>query len=497
MEKYRICDKKILIYGAGSIGKVIAATFSRSGIDIEAYIDKRADIIKETDEKPVFSMERLQEHIQDTDNYAIVLTIRNVFEHSSLAEQFFSIGFRNLVYKPTTVLRGEKNAVQESINFAYEQITGKFIIPKDEIACYEKEVFAVCDYGLHKEFNEDVLVKLPAELLFSNTNPNTLIWSCQNFYSNYIAVNLYEAFGSAYDRQLDVQLDQYIERFALPGAKVMGVNTDGIWREILIDSRQKVYHEMEYKLWMDYDFFIQNCTIVGLRKGKGFELISSGKNRVSFLIAKGFRYIPVKIKKEDYQKYLNEKEAKKLNLYLSQINIKIFAPIPHPFFYRANAIAPDYAVECVKPIARFLAEQIYLENKEYCFHKYRLAACIDDEGYIGRYFKMLGYEVERIITKNQEICALEDRLFYYVEDDFKNSDENLYCSIITSEMQENMILNIVNRTSKFLVVISSLATIEKNLIDDELGFKLNKRIFETVWDGKIVQGDLYQRIKGG
>ncbi|MCM1426126.1 MAG: hypothetical protein NC118_05930 [Eubacterium sp.] len=495
MEKYKILGKKILIYGAGSVGKIATNTFHQSGIDVEAYIDKRADTIKESNNKIVFSMEKLQKCIQDKDNYVIVFTIRNVFEHSSLAEQFFSMGFKNLIYKPATVLRGNQSVIQDSINFAYEQITGKFTVPEDEIACYEKEVFAVCDYGLCKDLGKAVVVKLPAELLFSNLNPKALIMSCQNFYSNYIAVNLYESFNGCHREQLEEQWNQYIDRFALPGAKVMGVNTDGNWKELLIDSRQKVYYEMEYKLWMDYNFFIQNCPEVGLRKGKGFELVSSGKNRISFLVAKGFRYIPVKIKKEYYQKYINNKAVQNLVAYLNRENIEIFAPIPHPFFYRINVIAPDYPVECVKPIARLLAEQVYIENKEYCFHKYRLAAVINDEGYVSRYFKMLGYEVERIITKNHEFCELEDKLFYYNEDNFKKSDENFYCAIIRDKIPTKIVNNIINRTSKFLIVVSSSTTIKKHFIVDKSEFRLNKKIFETAWAGEIVLGNLYERIK--
>ena len=380
MEKYVIIDKKVLIYGAGSVGKVVSDMFNKNGITIDAYIDQRADTIKKNNNKLVFSAGELENRIRKKDDYVIIITIRNVFEHSCLAKQFYFMGFKNIIYKPNTILRGSKNPIQESINNAYEQITGKFEIPKDKVACYELEKYEICDFGLYKRFEEDVLVRMPAELLFSNTNYNASIWSCQNFYSNYIAVDLYEAFDNIHNGELEEKINYYIERFALPGAKTMGVNTDGIWRELLIDSRLKVYYEMEYNLWMDYDFFIQNCVKVKSRKTKGFELITSGKNRVSFLIAKGYRYIPVKIKKSDYENYLNVEEAENIVNYIEQTNLEIFAPIPHPYFYKTTAISPDYAVECVRPIARFLAEQIYLENNDYCFNKYHLAFCINDEG---------------------------------------------------------------------------------------------------------------------
>ena len=495
MEKYKIRDKRILIYGAGSIGKVVSGIFHKAGIDIDSYVDQRAGIIKENDNKRVLHMDEVKEKIQEKDDYVIIITIRNVFEHSSLAKQFYREGFKNIIYKPITILRGNSNDIQNSINDAYEQITAKFVIPKGEIACYEKEEMGICDFGLYEESEDEVLVKMPAELLFSNTNPKAFIWSCQNFYSNYIAVDLYEAFCNASNGSVEEVLKRYIERFALPGAKVMGVNTDGTWKELLIDSRQKVYYEMEYKLWMDYSFFIQNCVKVGCRKGKGFELVSSGKNRVSFLIAKGFRYIPVKMKKSDYQSYLNMEVVEKVIFYLNQINDKIFAPIPHPYFYKIPVAAPDYAAECVKPIARFLSEQIYLENKKFNFDRHQLAICINDEGYMSRYFSMLGYDVARVVTDNQKLCELIDNIFYFKPSEFNRLDKNHYCSIVSDEMQKSIVEEYINNTDRFLILISSARVIEKMHLDYNPNFRFKRKIFEAVWNGRTIQGNVYEKDK--
>ena len=495
MEQYRIINKKVLIYGAGSVGKVVSDTLDKAEIVIAAYIDKRANVIQESNNRPVFAPNQLDEVIKDKDNYVIIITIRNVFEHSSLAEYFASIGFNNIIYKPITILRGNKNEVQDSINQAYEQITGKFIVPQDEISCYEKEDFAICDFALQKEFEDDILVKLPAELLFSNTNLKIPVWSCQNFYSNYIAVDLYEAFGNAHYGQMLDKVNQYVDRFALPGAKVMGVNTDGNWRQLIIDSRQKVYYEMEYKLWMDFDFFVQNSTKVGLRTGKGFELIASGKNRVSFLISKGYRYIPVRISKEEYQEYINIDAVDKIANYFNTTSIEIFAPIPHPFFYRIDTVAPDYPIECVKPIARFLAEQVYLENGKYSFGKYCLAIGVNDEGYMSRYFKMLGYGVYRILKSNQEFCTMLDTMFYYVSGDFHRNDTSFYCSIISGEMMDDVAEELIRRTNKFLVIISSPEHEERSLLVNKLEFDLYEELFETVWRGERIKGKIYVKTR--
>ena len=246
---------------------------------------------------------------------------------------------------------------------------------------------------------------------------------------------------------------------------------------------------------MEYDFFSKNCTKVDLKKDYGFELIASGKNRVSFLIAKGFRYIPVRINKGSYTRFLNLSIVNNISAYLQNNSVEIFAPIPHPYFYRINVCSPGYAVECVRPIARFLAEQVYMENEAYCFGKYSLAVALNDEGYMGRFFKMLGYGVHRIIAKNLPLCMLLDELFCFSSSAFEQS-ENLrfYCSIISDEMQEDDIRKLISHTDRFFVALLSDKSPDNKFSENSNIFKLNRKIFETIWDGKRIYGYVYERI---
>ena len=212
-------------------------------------------------------------------------------------------------------------------------------------------------------------------------------------------------------------------------------------------------------------------------------------------MAKGFRYIPVKISKEDYREYLNMKVVNKVADYLNKTSRKIFAPIPHPFFYKIDAVAPDYPVECVKPIARFLAEQIYLENGKYLFGQYHLAIGVDDEGYMGRFFKMLGYGVYRILKSNQELGTMLDTMFYYVSADFHKRDTGFYCSIISNEMADDIAEELISRTDNFLIIMSSSAHEERRFLANNLKFDLYQELFETVWGGKKIQGRIYIKTR--
>ncbi len=493
MEKYKFTEKKILIYGAGSIGQLITDVLEKEQLKVAGYIDKRADNVKMCRGKCVWGVDEVQEAIRDKDDYVIIITIRNVFEHVALAEHFWDMGFNNIIYKPKVCLEGYSEPVQDSINFAYEDLLGKFVVPKEPIACFEKESLIIRDHALQKELQDELLVRIPAELLFSNYQADLSVWSYQNFYSDYVAVDLYSAFGNADKSKVGDAVEKYVQRFALPGARLRGVNTEGEWEKILIDSRQRVYYEMEYKLWMDYGFFLQNTTKVELKGKSAFVLIASGKNRVSFLIAKGFRYIPVRMKKQEYEHFLNKEVAEKVGNYLHAHGCELLASIPHPFFYRENVVAPDYAAECIKPIARFLAEQVYLEKKKYCFDEYKLSIAINDEGCMGRYFRMLGYGVNRLVEKNQTFCSLLDSLFRFSEDDFVNSGEGAYCAIVSDEMPEVIRKEIVSIESTFLIVIYFNGLLEENIVDFSR-FSYYEDLFCVIWGGKKIQCRAY-RIK--
>lgn len=494
MKKYLISEKKIIIYGAGSVAKVVSNLLKSHGMTIAAYVDQRAEWVRENEGIPVISLEQAREYTEDKDDYAIIITIRNVFEHSQIANQFFDLGYNNIIYKPISVLRGKGEDVQKSISQAYEEITAQFHIPDDYIACYCKEQLPMTDEAIKARLDKLLLVYLPAEMLFSNVNDKIPVWSRQNFVSNYIAVDLYRAFANAGSAECIENVNRYVDEFALPGAKTMGVNTDGNWRELLIDARQKVYSNMDYNLNINPDFFEKNSTTVKYCKSEGFELIASGKNRVSFLIAKGYRYIPVKIAEEDYNCYLNLDVATQLYKYLQEQKIyETFAPIPHPYFYKFPTIAENYVSAFIAKIAHNIAQRIYSERGKFSCTDCSISIFVNDEGYAGRYFKMLGYRVERYLSKKQELCQYLDELFYFEENSFQFIEESCQYSIISSDIAIPDVLPIIKKTQSvcFFIKIGNENGTEEIL--EAENFRKKDSFMKTIWNGKIVEAFIFER----
>lgn len=497
MDGFCLKEKKIILYGAGSSAKTIADVLKEENIPVSVYVDLRAEAIKEKEGVLVMSMEQISNYAKNKDEFVVIITIRNVFEHSEIAKRFYDIGFKNIIYKPRNILKGIDSVEQKSINESYEMLTSKFSIPPKAIACYIREQHMFLDEGLRKNFENYLIAVLPAELLFSNTNDKLPIWSRRNFVADYVAVDLYKAFSNTDSGLFSEEINKYIDRFALPGAKAIGVNTDGNWRELLVDARLKVYSEMEYNLNVNPDFFTLNCTTVKYCERKGFELVASGKNRVSFLIAKGYRYIPVKIKTNDYEKYINVLQKNHLCDYLNtNEEDHIFAPVLHPYFYHCQVDAPDYLTSCIARIAKNISDKVYNESGRFEYSNYYISICLNDDGYAGRYFKMLGFHVKRNLLQRKELCGLLDQLFYFDENDFSDYREKYTFSIISMEFSQDFLMQVIKNTEQMCFLIKKKReesiTIEKELLKS--GFKSGKKFMETLWNGQYIEGWKYIKL---
>lgn len=493
MNNYLLRDKEIWLYGAGSVGKVLSEALQRNGGKIAGFIDKRAEVIKSFEGKPVRTIEDMGK-LEEKSAYCIIITIRNVFEHSRLALLFYTMGFNHIIFKPISILKGRAEDAIEAVNQAYEDITGKLLFPEYPISIYvQEEIFCIEDNGFIREAeNGFVIVRIPTELLFSNQIKNS-VWSCQNFLSNYIAVDLYKVFNGDFPDDFEKKIKRYIEEFAIDGARKLGVNTSGEWADILIDSRLAVYYEMDSKLLVDAGFFVENCTTVGQRENGGFQLIASGKNRVSFLTAKQFRYIPVKIEKESYKYYLNEKAAYRVADYLKENHImQLSVPIPHPFFYEYDCMAPGYVYECIQKISHFLANQVFDTKKAYTFHEYRIAVGLDDNGTMSRFLKMLGFEVERIYNREEKLIMLLDSLFYMSQDQFEPGNKHYFACVIHSGMNQKQQEDILSRTEKYCFFIH-FGVDGAETVSLKTDFSVNKTFMCTIWNKKKVKGLIYER----
>ena len=105
---YKLNEKKVIIYAAGTVGKLLLSILRKEGIEVHRFVDVRYEKIKELDGIKVESLEWL-DTVTNKNDYCVIVTVKNVFEHTEIAKKIFSYGFYNIIYKPISVLNGESS----------------------------------------------------------------------------------------------------------------------------------------------------------------------------------------------------------------------------------------------------------------------------------------------------------------------------------------------------------------------------------------------------
>lgn len=492
MENFYLKNKKIYIYGASSAGKRVYCLLEESGNFVEGFIDQRADTIKLFHEKEVLSIEKLAEKYEEKDKIVIIICIRNVFEHTYIANDLFQNGFTAIIYKSKEILNGREDAHLKTIDFAYEELINQGRIPDTAIARTSVNNLNLFRDIAVLEDGEEKTVLIPKQLLFVNTK-NGAAWQNINIVTTFPGIFLYEYFEGKSDLVFEQLYDLYINQFSKGIVKEIGILADDSWGNITIQGRQEVYNEMNVKFSVDANFFIRNCPKGKYNiRDKRIEVVSSGKNRISFLLAKGVNFIPLKLSQEDYERYLNINKANIIINYLNKNKIrKTKTLIEHPYFYDFPAMANNYLDMFVIPSIRFIAMKIHEKTGEFGFSQYKIYDALEDDGLVYRFLKRMGFDIGRPKALVSDFEEMLNELFYLSQssDVIEKEYFSIFLDSITLKQFVEKLTDIV-----YYCFLCTWDTEDEEILRKH-GFYKNKVVFCTIWGGTIVKGILYEREK--
>lgn len=491
---------QILIYGAGMIGKRLLGQMQSQHLRVAGFIDRRGNEIKSLEGIPVYSVEEVKNHFWQKEDYLILIAIKNVFQHTEIVIKLRNAGFEYFVFKPASILQDCNTSTELLIiNEIYEKVVeSEGILTEAVPSCRKVQLSELKDWGLISERENFVTAYIPAELLFTNRNPDNLQWSVQNILAAYAAVDMYRGFSGKNGKHSKKLIDGYIHEIALAGAKKMGLNTSGAWEENVMEGRRRVYWEMRRKMAFQTDFFIENSVLVKRRENNSFELISSGKNRLSFLVAEGMTVIPVRMQKEEYTTFLNKEAAERLHSYLGKNpEIKVFAPIAHPYFYYIDTTAPDYLENWLGRVGKFIARWLYDTQGIFAFSELTILSALPDQGVSSRYFTLLGCKVINTCRESDRMRELLNNLFLGDYQDLHDSrlGEVDICFLHTDELKESGLPGYLKNCKYFCF----LQTYEKdkrvNELVEESDFFISDKLFEAYWGPKLIK--CYLLVRNG
>lgn len=494
--EYSFSEKKILLYPAGSVAGLIDDLLSQKDIQVVGFIDRRGDKIDEFRGKSVYTIKEAGSFF-DTNEYCVVVCLRNVFEHSYIAQELIEAGFNNLLFKPLASLKGMGTDEDNRLRESHDMLLENKQLPEDSIP----QVFNAIeleDGCLIEDGDDTVKAIIPCELLFTNilNSSSTIQWSQVNFLGEYVAVDLYESFGSNTDR-LKENAEKYIEEFALPGATHAGVNTEGDWGALIIENRKAVYEEMVDLNVSNPYFFVENCPTVK-RFDRGFYLVSSGKNRVSFQIARGNRLIPVEMDKEEYSRFINMDALKDTLALLRREGYPRFrTSIGHPYFVNYPVYTRSYSRLWLKQLGRILSNEVYSKNKRFVYTDINGWFLMDDQGVSERYLSSLGIRTYDASDKDA-LRESVDRLLCYICEDQK-LESNYYFGVFDYEKynsDKNKLFEFLRKTKRYIFAIYPCDPKIENRIFDDLwhwSFKKSAFLFNDVYGNMLVKGMAFEK----
>lgn len=397
MDKYFTINEhtEVLLYGAASIGYIALNICREFNIPVAGFIDKRWDEIGEVYGLPVYGLEdsRLLQFDPDT---AVLIAVKNVFEHENIARMLIRKGFCNLLYRPYAVVQGGGTQEERLLNRVYDCFMNKnmeFVLSSAIPRTEALSGYRCRDASLVREDAEDRIVYVPTECVYTDDKkvPNRFNWMDLPV----IALRPHVDFFRWLDGQAGYSYEYYMD-YCTESVKHNGeFEITDRWKANVLKNRADVYNHMNQALERDTDFFLRQAPRAIWNSDGYFNLVS-GKHRAAYLTAKGKQYIPLRISVRDYDSWINRPVLERVAKGFGNAQIYESAgPIEHPYFYDLPCDNRIFWHTFLVSFIQELAERQYVS----CGRVELSAAggvllSVNDDGYLDRNLRRYGIYTE-------------------------------------------------------------------------------------------------------
>lgn len=424
--------KNYILYGAAGFGRLIGNSLKECGINVVGYVDKRAFELSTWNNLPVWSICDIPQKYTASDT-VIYISVKNVFEHEQIVAEFREkTNYRKIIYKPYSVLLGYGSKDEIKISEIWDNLpNGRVDFQLPELnRCKLKHDFA------YIEGQEEVKAYIPAEFIFTNDYQN----SAMSQWGNICILALYThiEFFHFLDNKSNVRPDDYLEKFHAYSAGVGdNVEITNAWKDNVVKNRTQVYEQMKESMDLDPLFFVRNAAEARWNEDKKYFNLTSGKHRTTFQVAMGKKYIPLKITKTDYAKFVHESEVESTIQLLEDVKKDVM--IPHPFFYRGE-YKDRNEYHFLTWFAQYFGKKLYYENNKIWFEKLNIIDYTNDFGNFARFCERLGCRVQR----RGSLELLEEqlnRLFYTNRIDYEAQINSVENNVIVMDADNTEVMN--------------------------------------------------------
>lgn len=323
-------ETPLILYGAATMGGIVYSNLRAKNYHVIGFFDKRADEINEYMGLPVF---QYQNTISiDLENIVILITVKNVFEHSAIAKELLQFGYSNIIFFPIEVLedRGEPSHYEMETNYQYfvnKDFSGNEIITFQPVT---KDFFQdpINDIIVLEESDRTMVVPLfIGELMIDQDLQHP-----EAREANVLLLQPHIKFFQLMLGEPEGEVESYMNYCIQAARENDSIQRTKRWMENVIANRRDIFNRLEYGSMLNSRFMVQKAPMVKWNPNGYFNLLS-GKHRCAYFISKKQFYMPVCMSKEDFFQWKQVSKDKLVeNKELAKSNEKL--AFENPFLYQ-------------------------------------------------------------------------------------------------------------------------------------------------------------------
>ena len=393
----------LVLYGAATMGTIYYEKYAGWNLNVTAFIDKRADEIKDFLGLPCYDIENA---LLEKENVVVIIAVKNVFEHSLIAKKLYKAGYKNLVYRPYAALNGKGTIEENHLNDVYSSLTDAVALQLEHLSeipvLNPCEMTPLVEHGVILKTADSVTFYLPVSMIFSDKKgeneekqyPVLCLKPHVNF-SKFIIGNGGES--------------ESLMKYCIGAAENTGtVKVTDAWKQNVILNQSEIFLDMLHKYNIEPDFFINKAVNIIWNNERGYFNLNSGKHRAAFLCAMERNYIPVKASVDDYNAYLNAVDSDKIAKSLSeQFEDGYSYPVENPYLYEFARYSENSYFNLLRKICDRLSAWYYDNGK--ILSALNVYNELNEAIFLDSFFIRAGFSVSKNRMLKYDIALLTDR----------------------------------------------------------------------------------------
>lgn len=419
---------KLVIYGASVMAGEWAKSVEEKGIRVCAFLDRNAANIGRIEDVPVYTMEEWEV----SGDVIVIVLLQNAMQHREIVEKLYKKGVERTVFFPmrTGGLNTEKalklrRIYNQCVRLAFDSEIREIPTVGELIQNTGKYESIIDRYG------RDITMWCPIELCYSVDDASRKgIWQNDFTPKGREKVRKYLHGKNIYGLQPYWELFDYLygeieecPQYINVYGRQNHMHTSGYDDVELLANRCRLLKIYEEEICRKNGIsFFADAPADAVVDEKGKVVIRDGWHRSIFLARRGYKWIPVRITAEEYQRYFGGRGAEELLDWLKKNKAECLEyPIEHPEFYGYSVLRQD-----VREIWRGITNEVERNN----MNIRTVVDLSETNGYFSRLFLREGADTTYCFLEKEDVLtAMVNELFELGNMCYMRSTEELENSL--------------------------------------------------------------------